>query len=176
MGKRSNFARKKNDFYETWDRRALPALLSLVPTGTKFFEPCVGSGELVHMLEDAGLECTGACDIDPKNGYTQGDALDLTEEHVSGADCILTNPPWTRQILHPMIEHFSRLKPTFLLFDANWVWTKQAGVLLDSCVQIVATPRLQWMRNTRDTATDDTAWYHFDATHTGGPILKGRVA
>jgi hypothetical protein len=39
----------------------------------------------------------------------------------------ITNPPWDRKILHRLIERFSAVGPTWLLFDADWMHTKQSA-------------------------------------------------
>jgi hypothetical protein len=57
---------------------------------------------------------------------TQMDAFDLSEKDCDGANYIITNPPWSRDILHPLILRFVSLRPTWLLFDADWLYTKQA--------------------------------------------------
>ena len=41
---------------------------------------------------------------------------DLGEHEFLEADYIITNPPWDRKLLHPMIEYFTAFRPTWLLF------------------------------------------------------------
>ena len=50
------------------------------------------------------------------------------------ADMIITNPPWDTKILHPMIEHFRSQNTTWLLFDADWMHTKQSSERFESPV------------------------------------------
>ena len=118
------------------------------------YEPCYGQGDLVNQLDAI---CVGYSDIDlGKN------AFDLTKEDVWKAQYIVTNPPWSRNILHPMIEHFIKLKPTWLLFDADWMHTKQAKPYLDYCEIIVSIGRLKWIPDTKMTGKDNCCWYLFD--------------
>ena len=79
----------------------------------------------------------------------------------TGASLIITNPPWTRQILHPMIDHFRSMRPTWLLFDADWMHTKQAIPFLTYCHKIVSVGRVSWMQN-GTSGFDNCAWYLFD--------------
>jgi len=66
------------------------------------------------------------------------DALKLDYSY-GGADCICTNPPWSRDVLHRLIEHFQNIAPTWLLLDSDWAQTKQAAPFLPSCSDIVAS-------------------------------------
>lgn len=166
MGKRSNFARRPMDDYPTIDGRAVMALLPHLAGIRTFSEPCCGAMDLVRQLEAAGLVCSYAGDI--KDGC---DALRI-HFHCE-MDAIITNPPWTREILHPMILHFQRQAPTWLLFDADWKHTKQSAPYLDQCSHIVSVGRLKWIAGSKHTGKDNCAWYRFDARHRGGPRFIG---
>ena len=45
------------------------------------------------------------------------------------ADAIITNPPYTRELMHALIAHFQRIAPTWLLIDYDWSATKQAAAV-----------------------------------------------
>jgi hypothetical protein len=85
----------------------------------------------------------------------------------------LTNPPWTREIMHQLIEHLPELLPTWMLLDASWAHTGQAVRYLDKCKQIVSAGRVRWIKGTSNDGVDDSAWYLFDCTHSGGPRFTG---
>lgn len=111
--------------------------------------------------------CVGWSDIEePFEGYkttTIKDALDLTKEDLREADYIVTNPPWSRHILHPMIEHFVDIAPrTLLLFDADWAYTKQAKPYLRHCSAIFPVGRLKWIPGTNMQGKDNCSWYMFE--------------
>lgn len=150
------------DDYPTIDPRAVAALIPFLTGIRRFAEPCAGDGLLVRQLEAFGLFCTYAHDL--RNG------VDALAEYSFGApDVIITNPPWTRQILHAMIEHFQQIAPTWLLFDSDWAFTKQARPFLPACSHIVSVGRLIWIPGTTMTGKDNCAWYRFDAQHVDGP-------
>lgn len=110
MGKRSEFRRLKADCYDTFDPKPVERLLPFLHGVTTFVEPCAGRGDLKDQLEDAGLLCTLAMDKEPRaDGIYQMDALDDWER--GHADVIITNPPWTRVLLHEMIIHFQKRSP-----------------------------------------------------------------
>ncbi len=153
MGKRSDFKRRPQDAYDTPLEAVLP-LIPHLPTRAHFAEPCVGNGDLVRALEIMGHLCLYSNDI--KQGQ---DAL-LTTAFFT--EYIITNPPWTRQILHPMINHFHSMRPTWLLFDADWAHTKQAIPYLPYCHKIVSVGRVKWIPDSPHTGKDNAAWYLFD--------------
>jgi hypothetical protein len=163
MGKRSNFERIPRDFYPT-PHAAVPPLIPHLRGVRSFAEPCAGDGALVRHLESFGLRCAYAGDI-----ATGQDALAV--DNYGNADAIITNPPWKRIWLHPLISHFQRIAPTWLLLDQDWACTKQAAPYLGSCTDIITIGRLIWIPGTKDTGKDNVAWYRFDARHTAGPIF-----
>lgn len=169
MGKRSDFTRRKNDLYETFDPRAVAALLPYLSVESHFIEPCAGSGMLLRQLEAAGHRCVGAYDISPGHPRVlEKDALQVIED---GVDCFITNPPWTRKLLHPLIVHLSDQAPTWLLFDADWMHTKQARPYLSRLRRIVSVGRLKWMPGTKMDGKDNCCWYLFGPPVDGGATL-----
>jgi hypothetical protein len=170
MGKRSNFERREADFYPTPRAAVEPLIPYLRLHGIRSFaEPCAGDGALVRHLEAFGLRCVYSGDI--RNGQ---DALAVNS--YGAADAIITNPPYTRKLMHPLIEHFQGIAPTWLLIDYDWAATKQAAPFLRHCSDIVTLPRLKLIEGSKDTGKDNHAWYRFDAHHSSGPVLHARGA
>lgn len=158
MAKYSNYERLERDFYPTPEPALLP-LLQYLNAGSTFIEPCAGDGALVRHLEKHGHKCHYACDIEPMDAKVyKRDAFDV---NVCAADYVISNPPWTRTILHPLIEHFRQIAPTWMLFDSNWANTKQAGPYLRYCEKIVAVGRVKWFPESKMTGKEDCAWYLF---------------
>lgn len=176
MGKRSDFTRVERDYYRTFDPRAAQALRPHVDWGDMYVEPCAGDASLIQNLDAIGLSCAWASDIEPKHyGVTKFDAMDDNlDVHIDSSEWIITNPPWTRSILHPMISRFQQLRPTWLLFDAGWMFTAQAAPFLPNCKKIVTIGRLKWIEGTTMTGKDDCCWYLFDKSHKDGPQFYGR--
>ena len=177
MGKRSSFARIERDKYVTPVAAVLP-LLPHLPRRLRFIEPCAGNGALIQHLERFGHTCAFAGDIEPEaRGIRRMDALDLTAKMIGrhAAAAFVTNPPWSRPILHTLIERLPVMLPTWLLFDADWPHTKQAATLLERCVKIVAIGRIKWMPGSEFAGKDNAAWYLFTRRHRGGPHFYGRA-
>jgi hypothetical protein len=166
MGRRSNFPRIDKDAYDTPPEAVLPLLPHLHP-GTRFIEPCGGKGALTAAVEAHGHQCVYTCDIAPRaSGIVKRDALDLVGSDVLAADVIITNPPWSRPILHQLIDHLRQLRPTWLLFDAAWAHTKQAAPFLRFCSFLITVGRVKWIPGTTMTGKDDAAWFRFEAFET----------
>lgn len=163
MGKRSDgFKRSKNDFYITPEKPVLSLLPYLKPR-TKFNEPCAGSGALIDILQKYGHECIEAWDIEPqREGITAGDARQVKTKFPSRIDCFITNPPWTREILHDIIKNLSPQKPTWLLFDADWMHNKHAREHLKYCEKIISVGRVKWFEDSKSVGKDNAAWYLFN--------------
>ena len=145
MGKRSDFSRNPKDFYSTPYEGVVPLLPYL--NAAEFIEPCAGDGRLIRHLEAHGMKCVYACDIDPlAPGIENKDVLFLGNK-LPPAPAIITNPPWSRPSLHAMIDVFRNHAPSWLLFDADWMFSKQAKPYLKFCSRIVSAGRISWMDN-----------------------------
>lgn len=170
MGKRSDFERRKNDAYQTPPSAVGPLLPHLRGIKT-FAEPCAGEGRLIAELQRNGLLCTYSGDIEAGvDALTDPGILDVR------CDAIITNPPWTRELLHPMIQRFQWIAPTWLLFDADWVHTRQAIPFIDQCSHIVSVGRVKWIEGSKFTGKDNVAWHRFYCRHIGGPRFFAREA
>ena len=95
-------------------------------------------------------------------------------KHSVGADCFITNPPWNRKILHPLIEHLSNIAPTWLLFDADWMHTKQSIPYLTRLKKVVSIGRVKWIEDSKMTGKDNSCWYLFDSQETNKVLFYGR--
>lgn len=179
MAKRSNFDRIEKDYYRTFDKRAGETIKNHLPANYTYTEPFCGRGDLINQLTG---KCLFASDIEPdfdnklvENDFITKDFLEVTFNDVASSDYIITNPPWSRQILHPAIEHFVQFKPTWFLFDANWMFTKQAKPYLEQyCEKIVTIGRLQWIENSKVSGKDDSCWYLFNKDKNGQTEFHAR--
>jgi hypothetical protein len=175
MGKRSDFERKPRDFYPTPIEAVYP-LLPHLPDGFSFAEPCAGDGALIKHLETKGV-CMWASDIEPQaEGIHKRSYDELSFDELIDSEYVITNPPWDRTILHPMIEFFAPKKKTWLLFDADWMHTKQSRQYMPWCRKIVSVGRVKWFGNM--TGKDNCAWYLFQevfAWHANPPEFIARV-
>jgi len=152
------FRRNERDFYATPESAVLPLLPHL--TSMAFNEPCAGDGALIWTMCRRGGTCFGATDIAPRHELVnQADAFSITE-CIGGT--FVTNPPWSRPVLHKLIVHLSDIAPTWLLFDADWMHTKQSIPYMRQCRKIVSVGRVSWMGN-GVSGFDNCAWYLFDA-------------
>lgn len=172
MGKRSSFERRERDFYPTPESAVLP-LLPHLPLEARFIEPCAGDCRLAEHLERHGHECVAAFDIEPRDPFVSArDAREID----AYPDFYITNPPWTRAVLHPIIANLSRRAPTWLLFDADWMHTRQATPYLPWLRKIVSVGRAKWIPDSPHTGKDNCCWYLFDQASDAPAEFVGRPA
>ena len=140
---------------------AVDPLIPHLTPGMYYDEPCVGRNDLVNHLAAYEIHVRQASDIVPgAEGIKKCDAFDI--RHCWG-ECFITNPPWRRDILHPLIIHLSDIAPTWLLFDADWVHTKQSAAFMGRLRKFVTIGRVRWVPDSINTSMDNCAWHLFDA-------------
>jgi hypothetical protein len=165
MGKRSDYIRRERDTYFT-PISAVEPLIPHLPYTFDYVEPCAGDGRLVDHLSDltgGHGECLFKSDIEPQApDIFKHDALSLYMGEHGVIDFCITNPPWDRKFLHPFIEHWIHTCPTWLLFDADWMHTKQSAVYMTYCVKVVSVGRVKWIEGSKSVGKDNCCWYLFD--------------
>ena len=177
MTKRSGkFRRMKHDAYFTPPEAVVPLLPHLWGV-TGYIEPCYGKGhleraisELYHPLIPCSFRSDISDEIDARShdyGVKYPNSYDRTSHFI-------TNPPWTREILHPIIENLSKQLPTWLLLDADWMHTKQAIPYMANCKKVVSIGRVSWMQN-GVSGFDNCCWYLFDKNFTGQTEFYARI-
>jgi hypothetical protein len=160
MSKRATgqYERKDNDAYFTPPKALFPLVQHLRHAHVhSFAEPCAGDGALVIALEQAGLKCSYAGDV-----QTGQDALQLSLDDVREADAIVTNPPYERVLMHSLIEVFRKLKPTWLLLEADWLFTAQSTPFMLHCSDVVPIGRIRWIPGSGSDGFDNYCWARFD--------------
>ena len=176
MGKRSNFTRIERDFYPT-PLAAVEPLIDHLPPSFTYVEPCAGDGRLVdHItgLTEGFGRCIHQSDIEPQaSGIREADALSLVFE--GDVDFCITNPPWDRKFLHPFIDWYIPQMPTWLLFDADWMHTKQSATLMTYCSKVVSVGRVKWIEGSKSVGKDNCCWYLFDLNNEGPTEFYGRL-
>jgi len=165
MAKRSDgqFERRTHDTYDT-PFSCVPALIPHLPPSCYFIEPCAGRGDLIDHLSKFGHTCISAFDIEPRRGdIARRSAFQLRVRHPGENTFIITNPPWTREVMHPMLRHLANQLPTWALFDADWFHTDQAVPFLPYLHKYVSVGRVRWIEGSEHDGKDNVAWHLLDA-------------
>lgn len=153
-------------------------LIDHLPYSFDYVEPCAGDGRLIrhiNTLTEGHGECIYSCDIEPQEaGIFKADALTLDFGGYGVVDMCITNPPWERPFLHNFIDHWLNVCPTWLLFDADWMHTKQSAVLMSYCAKVVSVGRVKWIEDSKGTGKDNCCWYLFDQYKKGQTEFYGR--
>ena len=153
--------RIENDRYFTPAKAVRPLAARLAP-GTRFYEPCAGDGAIITHLATHNMFCVGARDIAPLGDFIErGDALALTEQDIGDAELLITNPPYERGLMHALIDHFSRLRPTWLLVEMDWLATLQAEPFLRFASDIIVVRRMKLFKGTPSEGYDNYVWIRF---------------
>ena len=128
---------------------------------------------LVHQYAARKFAVEGS----PADCILAGLEQDFLELYMAfgGADLCITNPPWDRKLLHPFIEGWMQMCPTWLLFDADWMHTKQSAILMSYCVKVVSVGRVKWIEGSKSVGKDNCCWYLFDALDDTPTEFYGRV-
>ncbi len=165
MSKYSNFPRNKHDQYLTPYEAALPLRPFLEGVET-FAEPCRADGRLIRWLESFDLSCVHSGDI--QDGV---DALTDPWLALAKADTIITNPPYTWEILEAMLVRFMKIAPTWLLLEADFAFNLQSAKFMPMCTDIVPIGRVRWFSETEHDSKDNFAWFRFHQQHRRGPVM-----
>ena len=147
------FERRASDFYPTPPEAVRPLIPHLVRAGVKTFaEPCYGDGSLARHLDELGdLACI--VDGDLVHG---SDARDWVREDYGDVDAVITNPPWTPDIMAEIMWMQSRFVPAWFLIYSDWLFTRQSAQLMrDRCTDIVPIGRLKWIPDTKSVGFDN---------------------
>lgn len=168
IAKRSDFKRVERDYYRTFDPKAGEALRSFVGDIETALEPFAGAGDLTKQFPNINWIQT---DIEPQACFvTEADAFSWTREEIehNEFDAIITNPPWSRPILHKAIEHFAPIIQTWMLLDANWIFTAQATPLINKYLtDVITIGRMKWIENSTMSGKDDACWMRFSIDKKG---------
>ena len=144
------------DFWATPDEALLP-LLDMLPSGTRFIEPCAGAGAIVDSLTSRGHVCAGASDIAPqRRGIKRLDAVKVT---TTEAECCITNPPYSERLVKPLLRHWVQQDhTTWLLIPLDWLANLWFSEFAGHVHQIVPIGRVKWIKDSPSSGFENSVW------------------
>tara|TARA_R100001443_G_C3294553_1_gene163689 strand:- start:184 stop:678 length:495 start_codon:yes stop_codon:yes gene_type:complete len=154
--KNSLFKRKERDFYPTIDPQSVISIANFIK-GKKYYEPCCGDGSLIRILDDYA-ECVGASDVEK-------DATSLEKKDIFNATIFITNPPYTWNILQPILNHLPNILPTLLMLPSDMMHNQRMSLHMKRCKSVWSVGRLYWQPN-KVKGLDNYCWYLFQAKET----------
>ena len=161
MSKRSgNFEKIPKDFYPTTDPNAVAPLVPFIRCKT-YAEPFYGEGDLEDLLMDAAT-CRWRSDIrETVVASKVMPATDILKYDLWDCDVIISNPPFTKDVLLPCIDHLISLKPMWLLLPADMMHNKYFAPHMRMCSKVVSVGRIKWFKGSKSCSTDNFAWYYW---------------
>ena len=160
--------RRDRDWYAT-PEKAVKSLIVHLPDYGTFCEPCAGDGRLskhVETLTSTTVWAKLQYDIEPQaDGIIKKDSLSLVPSDLFEIDFLITNPPFEWETLQQMLELFPTLKPTWLLLPFGYACNKRMAPYMAVCKTVVPIGRVKWIEDSKQSSTDDFAWFLFDASH-----------
>lgn len=133
-------------------------------------EPCFGEGALTRILTRhlKGLAfCGHASDLHPERApeglnVRKLDARTLTrsdlERHV---DLWITNTPWQRTHLHPIIDNLTKVAPLWCILPAEFAHRRRNYDYLRKCTHILPVGPVQFRPTKSGNGFFCYAWYRF---------------
>lgn len=129
-----------------------------------FAEPCVGEGMLKNYLETKGFKCVAEGDI-----ATGLDARHWSRDMFKGVDIVITNTPWTHELMVEIILAQTFVVPGWFLTKSDWMLTHQSGDLMWShCTDVVPIGRVKWFPDSDSVGFDNCCWFRMDSRKGGG--------
>jgi len=149
MSKRSSFEKIPKGFYPTIDPKAIPPNFLKYVKGKTIAEPSYGGGDLWDLLKPQGVFCGWKSDLRDVEGAYHLDGLKLTGQDIEKCDVICTNPDFSKDVLLPLIDHWTSLgKPVWLLLPADYLHNGYFKPYMERCSNVVSIGRLFWFKNT----------------------------
>jgi len=171
MGKYSANEKIPRDKWPT-PYHALEPLLPFLTPQTRFIEPCANDGRLIRHMQRHGHICVGALDIEPRHpSVKQGDA---TKARWKNPPLFVTNLPFSRDLMHRLIDHLAEQAPLWTIIQSDWAYTSQATEYMAYCTDIVTIGRVMWIDGSASAGKENYSFYRFDKRDPGpypGPIF-----
>jgi hypothetical protein len=162
--RRSGCERKERDAYETpeW---VTQALLPHLPTRLRIWEPAAGTGKMFRALRAAGHAVVGTDIVD---------GVDFLTADTPPIDAIITNPPYA--LAQRFTEHALACAPLVaMLLRTDFDHAKTRQHLFGRCPafakKLVLTTRIVWFEGDKAAPSFNHAWYLWDQSHIGEPVL-----
>ena len=163
MSKRdaNKFKRRTRDCYDT-PFAAFAPVERFVPRSGVIWEPCAGAYKLAGHIKSVSPKVRLlVTDIEPRHPWVQKqDALNVDPVNSTMVEEIWTNPPFDHKVLHPMLDLFLQIAPTWLLLPADRMHTQRFAPYMAHCRKIVSVGRVAWMEN-GTVGYDNFAWFQF---------------
>lgn len=178
MSKRDGVTVKVNkDYWPTIDKDCINEGIANFLRNRPYAEVCYGEGHLEELIGDLA-PCKWRSDIrETLPCSVVMDALDISKDHLRGVDQIVTNPPYSWELLQPLLEYLPGLKPTWFLLKADLMHNVRMVPYMRDCAWVVSVGRLCWVPKGGKfvKGVDNFAWYRFNKGWGNSTRFVGRT-
>lgn len=143
MQYRSGHEARELDVWPTLPQTIRP-LLPYLPSGTRFVEPAAGDYRLAAFLEGNGHECVFASDIEPRHDEVCKRDAATHDFRNYQADMIITNLPYRRDMLQPILKNLIGQLPIWMVIYSGWLDTEWAKPFMEYASHELPIGRAPW--------------------------------
>lgn len=180
MNNKRNNAKNDFDFYETPTQTIESLCKWLISNGyqsERFYDPCVGRGQILKTLRANGFKSLSGSDLRADNIYGTG-GVDFLNDCTNDLSCngnIIMNPPFNLSLEFLQASLHETNKDIFLLQRLDWLSSKSRQQVMNQHLQgvLVLASRPTFYKadeslpvdaayETRSGGTKDFAWYVFN--------------
>lgn len=166
---------RDSDFWETPAEAFCREFIDLLPSTLRYGEPCFGKGKLALHLTKASrlankhIVCCHASDLyveaEPELRSVKLDARTLTTDDLEEPiDLWITNAPWRRGHLFPIIDNLVKIAPVWMILPGEFYHRRNASACMSRCSDVVSTGCVNWIPGKSGNARTAYAWYKFHNT------------
>lgn len=138
-----------------------PLRQDVVAAKSRFIEPCAGDGALVDALVFHNFACAAAFDTAPRRSdIRHGDAANVDWSTVNPAIPAVTNPPWARHLLEPILAAVIGTRVVWLLLPLDYATNLWTNLYMRHVNCLVPLGRVSWLGNGQG-GMENSAWFRF---------------
>lgn len=138
-----------------------PLRQDVVLAKSRFIEPCAGDGALVDALVFHNFVRAVAFDNEPRRSdIRHGDATTVDWSTVNPAIPAVTNPPWARHLLEPILAAIIGTRVVWLLLPLDYTTNLWTNPYMRHVNRIVPLGRVSWKGNGKG-GMENSAWFRF---------------
>lgn len=87
------------------------------------------------------------------------DAREINLYQLNYAEVVITNPPYSKWMLHPIIDNLVQIAPTWMLLSSDFMHRRASAPYMKRCEKVVSAGQIRWFGDSTGRYT--SCWYLF---------------